>query len=191
MGRWILNIASFVAGFGLMVMLAYLIPARETPGVHQPLPFNHKKHVAAGWTCANCHPFVDQQAFAGLPRAQECVDCHESEMPKHPKNRKMREMTEQLRQLVAEGRDIPWQQVHRTAGHVYFSHRRHVEIAKLDCKDCHGQVDKMTEPFTKPAFPLPKFPKEFAYQETVRKMEWCLSCHTQKKVTTDCLACHR
>jgi len=168
-------------GLGVVVFLAATVGDRLTPGIQQPFPFNHAKHMKGDWKCANCHPFVDQQAFAGLPRSVDCVDCHEKEMPKNPNNTEMRKVTAWLRTQVAEGRDLPWVQVHRTARHVYFSHRRHVEVAKLDCKDCHGDVAKMTEPFTRPAFPAAE----------TKKMNWCLRCHEQKKATTDCASCHR
>ncbi len=184
------NVVTFLLGAAVMAAAAFVLPERKAE-VAQPIAFNHKKHVEAGWECVNCHPYVEEQPFAGLPTAQDCVDCHRSEMPKYPDNKKMREITEQLEQLIAEGRDIPWVKVHRVADHVYFSHRRHVAIGKLDCKECHGDVANMTEPFTRHAFPLPSFPKEFAYDESVRKMEWCRSCHMEKGVTVDCAACHR
>jgi c(7)-type cytochrome triheme protein len=168
-------------GLGVLVLLISVVASHRAAGVQQPLPFNHAKHMKGDWKCANCHPFVDQQAYAGLPRAVDCVDCHEKEMPKHPDSRAMRQMTDRLRLLVAEHKDLPWVQVHRTAEYVYFSHRRHVEVAKLDCKVCHGDVAKMTKPFTEPAFPAAE----------TRKMAWCTQCHQRKRASTDCASCHR
>ena len=180
----------FVAGFLFVTLLAVIVPARENK-VEQPLPFNHKKHVEAGWECINCHPFADHQKFAGLPQAQECVECHKTEMPKYPENKKMREITELLeKEYIAKGREIPWQVVHKVKDYVYFSHQRHVTLGKIECTECHVGVDKMTEPVSKPLFPLPKYPQMFAYNESVRKMQWCMNCHEEKKVTNDCNACH-
>ena len=179
-----------VAGFLFVTLLAVIVPARENR-VEQPLPFNHKKHVEAGWQCINCHPYADHQKFAGLPQAQDCVDCHKSQMPNYPDNKKMREITELLeKEYIAKGREIPWQVVHKVKDYVYFSHQRHVTLGKIECTECHVGIDKMTEPVTKSLFPLPKYPHSFAYNESVRKMQWCWNCHQERKVTNDCNACH-
>ncbi len=172
---------AFLVGFGMVVALAHVVPGRGAPSVRQPLEFNHKKHIAADWTCGACHASTDKHAYAGIPRAKDCVDCHESEASKHPDNKRMKQMTERLRLMVKKGEEIPWVQVHRTAGHVYYSHRRHVEIGGLKCENCHGDMTKLTQPVSRPAFPT----------KDTMKMEWCMDCHRRKKVTTDCLACHR
>jgi menaquinone reductase, multiheme cytochrome c subunit len=171
-------------GLGLgvmMILLVSIIAGHRAPEIQQPFPFNHAKHMKGDWKCANCHPFVDQQAFAGIPRAADCVECHKDEMPKHPENKAMRQETDRLSLLVAQGKDLPWVQVHRVAPWAYFSHRRHVEVAKLDCKVCHGDVAKMTTPFTHPAFP----------QTEVELMAWCKQCHEHKRASTDCASCHK
>lgn len=191
--RFLTGLIEFAVGFGVVVLVVQVAPTRQLD-VKQPIEFNHKKHVDAGWACVNCHPFAEDHSFAGLPTAKECVECHETEMPRYPQNQKMKEITEQLRKLVEEGRDIPWVKVHKVADHVYFSHRRHVTIAKLECKECHGEVEKMEKPFTAPAFPLWKVPltqRWLAYNYSVRKMNWCVACHEQKGAPTDCMACHR
>ncbi len=190
MGK-LVSLLELVAGFFFVVLLALIVPARENRS-EQPLPFNHKKHVEAGWECINCHPFADHAEHAGIPQAQECVECHEAEMPKYPDNKEMRETTELLKkEYIAKGREIPWKVVHRLHDWVYFSHQRHVNLGKIQCTECHVGVDKMTEPVSRSLFPIPSYPKMFAYNESVRKMQWCVDCHEQKNVTTDCNACHR
>jgi c(7)-type cytochrome triheme protein len=181
MGAALQNTGTFVAGLVAVVALTAIVPGRSAPPVRQPLDFNHKKHIAADWTCEGCHVYVDQNAVAGIPGAKDCVECHDSEASKHPDNKGMKQMTERLRQMVAKGDEVPWVQLHRTAGHVYFSHRRHVEVGELKCENCHGDLTKLTRPVSHSAFPT----------RDTAKMNWCMDCHKRKKVTTDCLACHQ
>ncbi|MBI4597879.1 MAG: cytochrome c3 family protein [Candidatus Omnitrophica bacterium] len=145
------------------------------PAVVQPsIPFNHQKHIAAGFKCAGCHVYVNSQPFAGIPTVQECLECHASWRAKTPE---LSRIDPQLKAIAAEGKEIPWQQVHRVQPHVYFSHQRHVTTAKLDCAVCHGEMKYVTRPVDRQTVPI--------------NMERCLECHRKERVTTDCLACHR
>jgi len=38
---------------------------------------------------------------------------------------------------------IPWVRIHNLPDHVYFSHKQHVTVGKLECKDCLGKVEEM------------------------------------------------
>ena len=78
---------------------------------------------------------------------------------------------------IQKNQSIPWIQVHRVPDHAYFSHRRHVSIGKVACLTCHGDVAKMTLPFSKPYLPI--------------KMAFCIGCHAKNHVNTDCATCHR
>jgi hypothetical protein len=49
-------------------------------------------------------------------------------------------------------------------------------LGKLQCQTCHGEIGESQIP-----------PAEPFVQMT---MSWCMNCHTKKKVTNDCLACH-
>lgn len=140
------------------------------PTVVQPLEFNHQKHLATDITCLNCHTTANKDAFAGLPNVKRCVRCHESEDLKKPE-------TEALKAYVDRDEDIPWKRVYRVPGHTYFSHRRHVALAKLDCAVCHGDMTKVTQSVTRQAIEI--------------TMDRCIDCHREKGVTEDCLACHR
>ena len=68
---------------------------------------------------------------------------------------------------------IPWIRVHDLPDYVRFAHKPHIR-AGVDCADCHGQVEKM----------------HAAVQVESLSMGWCLSCHQERDVTRDCLACH-
>jgi hypothetical protein len=76
-----------------------------------------------------------------------------------------------------ENRRLPWVQVYTVPDHVYFSHRRHVKLGELACDICHGEVAKLTTPFTEPHVKI--------------TMEWCINCHEASGVSNDCYACHR
>jgi hypothetical protein len=60
---------------------------------------------------------------------------------------------------------------------VYFSHRRHVGIGKLECGACHGDIAVSQHP-----------PSRALVRIT---MEFCLDCHRAKGQSLDCVACHR
>jgi c(7)-type cytochrome triheme protein len=62
-------------------------------------------------------------------------------------------------------------------GDVFFSHRRHVTVAKVECQTCHGAIGEATAPPGRPA--------------VNQSMEWCISCHEKRQVSVDCNACHR
>jgi len=148
---------------------------RQRPLVVQPpVPFSHQRHLAAGLTCAVCHAQAESQAFAGIPAVNDCLECHAGAGVETPL---AAQLEPRLRQLRERGEEIPWKQVYRVPGHVYFSHQRHVSHAKLDCAACHGDMSQSTAPPTRQAVTL--------------EMARCMACHRQQRVTTDCLACHR
>jgi cytochrome c2 len=61
---------------------------------------------------------------------------------------------------------IPWVRIHNLPDHVYFSHKQHVTVGKLECQECHGKVEEM----------------EVVYQHSPLSMGWCINCHRQTEV---------
>ncbi len=162
---------ALAVGFGVCFVLGNFAfttfrPARTS----QPIAFNHAKHIANGVGCTDCHAGADQQARAGLPTVETCRSCHESALTESPEEAK-------LRRVVAAGEELRWAKLVRVPNHVYFSHRRHVQSAKLDCAGCHGAMDKVTAP-----------PQRVAWVPT---MKACLACHQSRGVKSDCNDCHR
>lgn len=137
----------------------------------QPIAYNHKKHVGElGLECSHCHAGIGEgKARAGLPPLDICLGCHNAD-DANPKSKPIQD-------YAARNKPIPWQRVYRVPKHVYFSHRRHVGTAKLDCALCHGDISNMEQPVTRQAVSL--------------DMGRCLACHKRKGVTNDCLSCHR
>jgi len=135
----------------------------------QPISFNHKKHVEQGLECDTCHPFYKTQSFSGLPKIATCLECHKEPITQNPEE-------EKIRQFEREKKEITWRQVYKEPDHVFYSHRRHVVLGKLECNVCHGDMKESEAPPPKPWVDM--------------NMSWCMECHTRSKVTNDCAACH-
>lgn len=143
----------------------------ESKSVHQPIAYNHQKHIEdAGLGCFDCHTRVLKYPKATIPNIALCKDCHEEAMTDSKEE-------EKVVAYIKKAEPIPWIQVHRVPDYAYFSHARHVSLGKVACQDCHGDVNHMTRPFTKPHAPI--------------TMKFCTECHARKGVTTDCASCHR
>lgn len=138
--------------------------------VHQPVSFNHKKHVAElELACTTCHVTVETEAFSGLPDAEVCAGCHLEPQGKSEEEKRLVEM-------LKKGTPLTWQPLFRQPAHVFYSHRRHVAVAKVPCGTCHGTIAETTAPPVRVAR---------------LAMDDCVSCHRKAGVSTDCTACHR
>lgn len=143
----------------------------RAPRVTQPVPFNHKKHMETV-KCSACHRFYETRPVAGMPRNADCMECHEDPMSKHP------EEARQRKEYWEAGREIPWVQVNRLPGHVYFSHAAHVAYGKMDCAVCHGDMKERSEAVT-------------VSQIGHLDMKACVECHERKGAASDCVDCHQ
>ena len=158
-------------GFGVFALLGTFFFGRQgTGGGAQPIAFNHAKHIASGMTCTDCHTGAQSQVHATVPALATCMTCHASALTESGEEKK-------LRAFAAAGQEPPWHPLPRVPAHVYFSHRRHVDVAKLECGACHGPMDKITAPPQRLFRPL--------------NMDDCLNCHVQSRAKTDCNDCHR
>ena len=160
----------FLVGFvtGLLVLF-FLISLGVGSKTEQPISFNHKKHQEQGVECITCHPYYQEQTFAGIPTLSTCLECH-----KEPVTQSSEE--EKIRQLAKKGKEILWKRLYLEPDHVFFSHRRHVALGKLECQTCHGKIGESERP---PSQPLVKM-----------AMGWCTDCHSRSQASNDCLACH-
>ncbi|MEW6749494.1 MAG: cytochrome c3 family protein [Candidatus Latescibacterota bacterium] len=156
-----LSIAGLAVGTALYAMW-------ESRQVHQPFSFNHRAH--APLACVACHQGVEMRAAAGLPDERLCLQCHATAPVTHP---------DEVRRWAEIGRPAAgaWGRLYRVPDHVYFSHRRHVGLAALDCVLCHGDMADQTTPPSRPLAAL--------------SMQTCLQCHRQEQASTDCAGCHR
>ena len=166
MMRWPL-----LAGFGLFALAGGLFfgHAPNTSGV-QPIAFNHSKHLASGMSCTDCHVGAQTQVHATVPGLATCLTCHEAGLTDSAEEKK-------LRAFGAAKQELAWTPLTRVPSHVYFSHRRHVTLAKLECATCHGAMEKLTAPPQRLFRPL--------------TMDNCIECHRKSGARTDCNDCHR
>jgi len=164
---WLALIAALAAGG----VLAFVDGDRASGPQLQPIAFNHKRHLEEGMNCADCHKGAQEGPHATLPSLKACLLCHSEPKGNHPDEPKIRE-------YAAKSEAIPWVQVNRLPGHVYFSHTAHVTYAKMDCRECHGEMKDRTEPAT-------------TSQISELDMDRCMECHTEKGVSLDCLRCHK
>ena len=154
--------------FVFLMFLGIVVWAQKN---FQPIQYNHKLHVEdAGLSCTDCHVNVETHERASIPNITVCADCHDDP---ETDNAEIKRVVS----YVQEEKQIPWQTVHRVRDYAYFSHRRHVTLGQLECETCHGNVSARELPFEKPFVEI--------------NMSWCIDCHEQRAVTTDCYACHR
>ncbi len=139
--------------------------------VQQPIGYNHDLHVNKLETpCETCHPGSKKGVVATLPSISVCSDCHGDPQGNSPEEAKVVE-------AVRANKEIGWVRLYELPRHVYFSHRRHVDVAQVACEKCHGPMAARTRPPPAALMTL--------------TMNDCLECHTQRGASTDCDACHR
>ncbi len=145
--------------------------ARRGPAVPQPVAFNHLKHTEQlELSCEFCHQYVRTSAHSGLPDAATCSLCHAT--PQGTSDEAAR-----VTELLAAGDPLRFNKLVRMPEHVFYTHRRHVAIAELDCEICHGAIGTTERP---PRRALVRM-----------DMDFCMDCHRERDATLDCNACHR
>lgn len=157
---------------GSVVLVVVVLQARQA-GSEQPIRFSHRLHTRV-LKCVGCHAGVATSAAAGAPRLADCLDCHEGAQATSPEGRKEEA---KLQAYATAKREIPWVPVTTLASHTFFSHRRHVALAKAECATCHGAIAQTD---ALPATPLVGL-----------TMTRCMDCHRARGASLDCLACHR
>jgi hypothetical protein len=157
----------------ILVSAAIALPAaaRRNPAIPQPVAFNHRKHTQdLGLTCEFCHKYVRAGAHAGLPDVETCSMCHQARQGTSAEAAKVTE-------LIAAGNPLHFNKLFRLSSHVFYTHRRHVGIAELECNNCHGAIAETERPPDRPLLEI--------------TMEFCMDCHREQGQTLDCNACHR
>jgi len=160
----------------------------------QPLYYSHKVHAGINQiNCLYCHAGAEKSRQAMIPSSNVCMNCHkqineytgEAEHPLVTAEGKKINGTEQIQLLYkyagwdpskkAYNRDangnilatpIKWVKIHNLPDHVYFNHAQHVAVGKVQCQQCHGNIEEMDEVF----------------QFAPLSMGWCINCHRQTEV---------
>lgn len=163
--------AVVVAATVVLVLLALGGLSARPGAVDQPIAFNHLKHTEElSLDCTFCHKYLETSAHAGLPGAETCSICHSTVQGTS-------EEAARVTALLEEGDALRFSKLFRLPDHVFYTHRRHVGIGELECRNCHGEIASTERP---PARPLVRV-----------TMEFCIACHAERGVTNDCTACHR
>jgi hypothetical protein len=159
-----------LSAFVLILLIATAAFAfRRSPVVPQPVAFPHKTHVANQMECLSCHTNADRSIAATFPSVTDCMVCHENIKTDSPEIKK-------LAAYATRNEEPPWVRVYgfEQEADVYFSHKRHVK-ASVDCSTCHGDMANAIE----------------MRQQVHWTMGKCVDCHREKKVSVECLTCHK
>jgi hypothetical protein len=170
-GRAALPVLATLLVAVLLVTDVRSIEARRDPAVSQPILFNHRKHTQElGLGCELCHKYVQTGRHSGLPGAETCGLCHRAPVGESAEAAKVSE-------LLASGDPLRFKKLFGLPDYVFYTHRRHVGIAQLECVNCHDGIADTEVPPERPLVEI--------------KMAFCVDCHQTQGVTTDCTSCHR
>ena len=194
--RFLIPIGAFFVGFVSLFFAGWLfLPLLLYAQKEQPIDFNHKLHTAEVGECESCHYFREDGTYNGIPKLENCLQCHEEQVGEHPEEAKL------IKEYVQPGKEIPWLVYSRQPQCVFFSHAAHVVLAEMECATCHGPVGE--EEHTKPYQynRLTKYSRDIwgwniaGYKKHTwdrMKMDDCAECHeemTGSKGT--CFQCHK
>jgi class III cytochrome C family protein/cytochrome c7-like protein len=143
------------------------IPMAKSEAPVQPIPYSHKKHLAFGLKCQECHVNPEPGDRMTFPSTSKCMACHATIAKDKPSIQKLAE-------FAHSNQPIPWVRIYVVSSWVYWNHRAHLE-AKMTCEMCHGEVQEM-EVMTKVS--------------NVTTMAGCIDCHRKNDASTGCQYCH-
>lgn len=200
LNRKYVGLASLVIVIGAVVTLflgLYSIGVVENYQPSQPIAFPHSVHAGTnGIDCKYCHNSVTRSKTAGLPTVNVCMNCHKQVTGTTP------EQQEKILAVYAAAgwdpsgpgkytgktKEIIWNKVHVLPDHVYFSHKQHVVVGGVDCKQCHGDMAKMTETAkVQPVSELNKVEGNIPLTKATLTMGWCIECHKEKEISAGSL----
>jgi hypothetical protein len=140
-------------------------PKQEPPT--QPIPYSHKKHLALGLECEQCHPNAEPGDRMTFPAISKCMACHSTIAKDKPSIQKLTEFSKSKQ-------PIPGVRIYVVSSWVYWSHRAHLE-ARMSCQMCHGEISEMDV---------------MAKVSKVTTMAGCIECHRKNEANTGCQFCH-
>ncbi len=160
----------------------------------QPIFYSHKVHAGINQiNCQYCHSGAEKGRHAMIPSTNVCMNCHkqineytgEAEHPLYTAEGVKVDGTAEIQKLYeyagwdpakkaynrdAEGnilaKPMNWVKIHNLPDHVYFNHSLHVVSGKVQCQQCHGDIQEMDE----------------VKQVAELSMGWCINCHRETDV---------
>ncbi len=171
----------------------YRINIVENYQPSQPIAFPHNKHAGVnGIDCKYCHNSVTKSKSAGIPTVNVCMNCHKQI------NGEGKPYASEIKKIYSAAgyyptgsgkytgntKPIVWNKVHVLPDHVYFNHSQHVVVGGIDCKQCHGDMTKMSEAVkVQPVEELNKIEGNIKLSKPTLTMGWCIECHGAKEVS--------
>ncbi len=166
-------IGALVVGWAVFPQILYSIQ-------HQPINYNHAVHQEeAELLCEDCHFFREDGSYAGKPRLEQCIECHEEPVGETEAEAFF------ISEYVEKGREVPWISYTKQPDNVFFSHGAHVTLAEMECTDCHRDVEKET------VAPPVRVNRLTGYPLEVMKMYECEDCHARENAPNGCAVCHK
>ncbi|PDH45653.1 MAG: cytochrome C, partial [Bacteroidetes bacterium MED-G21] len=117
----------------------------------QPIAFSHKLHAGEnGVDCNYCHSGARHSKSAGVPSANVCMNCHT-----YINEGRSEDGTKEISKIYAaigfdpetrsyiegyEQQPIEWIRIHNLPDLAYFNHSQHVNVAGVECQECHGPI---------------------------------------------------
>lgn len=163
----------------------------------QAIVFPHSRHAGQNAIdCKYCHNSVEKSKSAGIPSVNVCMNCH-----KYISGEGKPFAGEIKKIYAAAGWDpsmkpaggykqvknpkpLVWNKVHVLPDHVYFNHSQHVVVGGVDCKQCHGDMTKMSEAVkVQSVEELNKIEGNIKLTKPTLTMGWCIECHGAKGVS--------
>ncbi len=139
---------------------AYGVGIHQGYAPEQPIKFSHKLHAGQYQiNCNYCHTGVYAGKGANVPSANICMNCHNAIKRESPEIQK-------IYSAIENNEPIQWVRVHNLPDLAYFNHSQHTNVGGLECKNCHGEIEKM----------------EVVEQRSSLTMGWCIDCHRETDV---------
>jgi len=187
----------FIIGLAASMIVGWIIfPKLLYSQKNQPINFSHAIHsqeVEDG--CESCHFFREDGTFAGVPKLEQCIDCHEEVQGESASEAQF------VEEYVNKGREVPWLIYSRQPDCVFFSHAAHVKKGEMECKTCHGPIEdsEQLKPYQENritgvsrdiwGYNIGGFNKNSWDR---MKMNDCAKCHLKEQGVKDaCFVCHK
>ena len=193
----------FILGLAASLIVGWVVfPKVLYSQKKQPIEFNHALHnelVEDG--CESCHFFREDGSYHGVPKLDQCIECHEEVNGEDPEEARF------VNEFVANNREVPWLIYSRQPQNVFFSHVAHVKMGEMDCVTCHGHIGESE------SLPIYKENRISGYSIDIwgrnisgikrnswdrMKMDDCAECHRREGVNQNsvqtlrggCFVCH-
>jgi hypothetical protein len=167
----------FFAGFVLSMIAGWLVfPRLLYSEKTQPIQFRHAAHEDS--QCEDCHRFLPDGSYSGIPGVENCRQCHEQPIGESEQERIL------VEQYIEPDKEIPWLVYTWQPDNVYFSHAPHVK-PDITCVRCHHDVTKEKE------LPPLRENRLTGYSKNTMKMVECEDCHVARGASNACQVCHK